>query len=187
MMNIQLPVHMDKAAFLAWAEGREENYELVEGRVVMMVRTTRAHGTIAANLLVLIHRQLDRRQWVVFAEFGVDAGPRTLRFPDILVDSAGGNAQDYTAHKPGLLIEILSPSTARFDLGDKAAEYLNIPHLAAYLVLAQDERKGWCWIRGTNGFPSGPVVIDDENAIIEIAAIGLSLPIREIYSGLDLD
>jgi hypothetical protein len=25
-MNIQLPMHMDKAAFLAWAEGRQEHY-----------------------------------------------------------------------------------------------------------------------------------------------------------------
>jgi hypothetical protein len=28
-MNVQLPVHMDKATFLAWAEGREERYELI--------------------------------------------------------------------------------------------------------------------------------------------------------------
>jgi hypothetical protein len=30
MMTVQLPMHMDKAAFLAWAEGRQERYELVE-------------------------------------------------------------------------------------------------------------------------------------------------------------
>jgi hypothetical protein len=35
-MNVQLPVHLDKPAFLAWAEGRKGRYELVGGRVVMM-------------------------------------------------------------------------------------------------------------------------------------------------------
>ena len=29
-MNIQLPTHMDKATFLAWAEGREERYAGLE-------------------------------------------------------------------------------------------------------------------------------------------------------------
>lgn len=185
-MNIQLPVHMDKAAFLAWAEGQEGNYELVEGRVVMMVRTTRAHGLIVMNLALLLRAQLDPRQWAVIAEFGLDAGPSTLRFPDIVVDRAGGAQADYTATAPALLVEVLSPSTARFDLGDKAAEYLRIPGLAAYLVLAQDERKAWCWIRGTDGFPPGPAVIDDESAIIDITALGLKLPMPEIYAGLDL-
>ena len=33
-MNVQLPEHIDKPAFLAWAQGREERYELAEGRVV---------------------------------------------------------------------------------------------------------------------------------------------------------
>ena len=36
-MNVQLPVHMDKAAFLAWVQGLEGRYELANGRVVMTV------------------------------------------------------------------------------------------------------------------------------------------------------
>jgi hypothetical protein len=35
-MNVQLPLHMEKEAFLAWAEGREGRYELDCGRVIMM-------------------------------------------------------------------------------------------------------------------------------------------------------
>ena len=45
-MNIQLPVHMVKTGFLAWVEGREERYELVEGRAIMMVGASRGHGRI---------------------------------------------------------------------------------------------------------------------------------------------
>ena len=43
-MNVQFPAHMDKARFLAWVEGREERYELAEGRVLMMTGGSRAHG-----------------------------------------------------------------------------------------------------------------------------------------------
>jgi Uma2 family endonuclease len=105
-MNVQLPTHMDKAAFLAWAEGREERYELVEGRVVMMTRPRRAHAIIVANLIVALRRHLDARQWTVIAEFGLDAGPRTLRFPDIVVDRAGGGPEDRWAAGPALLAEV---------------------------------------------------------------------------------
>ncbi len=85
-MNVQLPVHMDKSAFLAWVQGREERYELADGRVIMMVGATRVHGQIVTNLLALLHGQLDPRQWTVIADFGLDAGPKTLRYADIVVD-----------------------------------------------------------------------------------------------------
>src|SRR5262245_17493298 len=61
-MNIQLPLRMDKPAFLAWLDGRQERYELVEGRVVMMTRPTRAHGIIVLNLATIIRSQLDPRK-----------------------------------------------------------------------------------------------------------------------------
>src|SRR5712691_6375919 len=123
-MNVQLPVHIDKSAFLAWVQGREERYELAEGRVVMMVGASRAHGLIVSNLVAILHGQLDPEQWTVIADFGLDAGPKTLRYPDVVVDRAGGSAGDTTATAPTLLAEVLSPSTADVDLGDKAAEYL---------------------------------------------------------------
>jgi hypothetical protein len=49
-MNVQLPVRMDKAAFLEWIQGREERYELDRGRVIMMTGGSRAHWQITANL-----------------------------------------------------------------------------------------------------------------------------------------
>jgi len=186
-MNIQLPMHMDKPSFIAWLQGREGRYELAGGRVLMMVNATRAHGMIVSNLVVLLRSQLDAKAWTVIADFGLDAGPRTLRFPDVVVDRAGGKSADYVATAPALLVEVLSPSTARFDLGDKASEFLRVPTLAAYLVFAQDERKAWVWIRKAENFPSGPNVIDDENAIVQVPALSLNLPFSAIYSGIEAD
>ena len=125
-MNVQLPVHMDKAAFLDWVQGREGRFELANGLTIMMVGASRRHGLIVSNLMALLHGQLDPRKWSVIADFGLDAGPDTLRYPDILVDIANGNGGDFTASAPALVIEVLSPSTERIDLGDKAAEYLRL-------------------------------------------------------------
>src|SRR5713101_1414676 len=158
-MNVQLPVHIDKPAFLAWVQGREERYELAEGRVVMMVGASRAHGLIVSNLVVVLRGQLDPRQWTVIADFGLDAGPKTLRYPDVVVDRGGGSAGDYVATAPVLLAEVLSPSTAEIDLGDKAAEYLRLPSLLAYLVFAQSGHKAYVWTRTDPRFIQVPELI----------------------------
>jgi Uma2 family endonuclease len=180
---------MDKAAFLAWMAATEERYELAGGRVVMMPGVSRAHGMLVMNLASLLRDQLDRREWTVIAEFGLDAGPETLRYPDIVVDRAGGDAKDYTATAPVLLAEVLSPSTAATDLGDKAAEYLQLPSLLAYIVLSQDEPKAWVWARATATlatatFAPGPEVVSGTEAIVRIAALRLELPLADIYAGI---
>ena len=143
-MNVQLPLHMDKPAFLEWVQRQEGRYELADGRVVMMVGASRAHGAIVRNLVLILCGQLDPREWEVIAEFGLDAGPKTLRYPDIVVDRAGGRAGDYTATAPVLLVEVLSPCSHGLDLKDKAAEYLRLPSLAAYIVFAQREARHGC-------------------------------------------
>ncbi len=183
-MNVHLPTHMDKAAFLAWADGREERFELVKGRVVMMPGVSRRHGLIVGNLYVALRSQLDPQRWQVIAEFGLDAEPETLRYPDILVDAIGGGGKDYTATSPALVVEVLSPSTASIDLGDKAAEYLKLPTVRAYLVFSQDEPKAWVWLRGADGFAPGPQVVSGEEHAVRIEDLGIDLPLAKVYAGL---
>lgn len=112
---------------------------------------------------------------------------QTLRFPDIVVDRAGGSNSSLTADAPVLLVEVLSPSTARFDLGDKSAEFLRLPTLAAYLVLAQDEAKAWAWIMTADRFSPGPAVVGGEDAIIRVPALELELPLAELYAGITFE
>ena len=73
-MNVQPDLHMDKAAFLAWVEGREGRYELAGGRVLMMTGGTMAHGLIVGNLFDLLRARLDRKRWVVVTELGWTSG-----------------------------------------------------------------------------------------------------------------
>ena len=82
-----------------------------------------------------------------------------------------------------MVAEILSPSTATVDLGDKVGEYLGLASLAVYLVLAQDEPKAWLWLRGPDGFPVASQVISGADATIPIPQLGLDLPMAEIYAG----
>jgi Uma2 family endonuclease len=183
-MNVVPRVSMDKPAFLAWAQGREGRWELVAGRVVMMAGASRARGILVKNLLRLLDTRLDPRRWTVLADFGVDVGPETLRYPDVLIEPAGGHPKSLTTASPVFIAEVLSPSSTATDLGDKAAEYLRLDSLVAYVVLDQDEPKAWAWVRGDGGFPPGPVVLTGSGAMISVAALGLELPLSAIHTGI---
>jgi Uma2 family endonuclease len=188
-MNIQpdLPnLRMDKAAFLAWHRGNEGRYELAGGRVVMMTGASRRHGKIVGNLYVALRRQFDHALWDVIAEFGLDAGPETLRYPDIVVDraKADGDAQDYATSTPILLIEVLSPSSVAIDLGDKSTEYLRLPDLQAYIVFSQDEPKAWVWERTNEKFMPGSQIIERIESTVRVAALGVELTMAEVYAGV---
>jgi Uma2 family endonuclease len=184
-MNVQPNLRMDRAAFLAWVQEREERYELAEGRVVMMTGGSRGHAIITRRLAAALEKRLDGARWsVLTSDFGVDLGPDTIRYPDVVVDVAKGSFKDLTATAPTLIAEVISPSSATYDLGDKTAEYPRSETLYAYLVLAQDEPKAWAWVRGASGFSPGPNVITGQDGIIRIPALGIELVLSEVYAGI---
>ena len=183
-MNIRPNLHMSKAAFIEWNAGEEERCELVAGHVVMMPGASRVHGRIVRKLMNALSSRLDPARWEVIAEFGLDAGPETLRYPDIVVDCADGNDKDQTATAPVLLVEVLSPSTAEIDLGDKAAEYLQIPSLIVYMVFSQNEPKAWVYVRKDAQFILRPELISGTDGVIRLAALELELPMADIYAGI---
>ena len=185
-MNIQLDLRMGKSEFLTWVQAHEGRYELAGSRVVMMTGGSRGHAIVTRRLAAALEARLDGAQWTVLtSDFGIDLGPSTIRYPDVVVDVAKGRFKDLTATAPVLVAEVTSPSSAKDDLGAKAIEYLRLPDLAAYLVLAQDEPKVWTWMRGSRGFSQAPKITTGVDAIVRVPALEIELPLSEIYTGID--
>ena len=74
----------------------------------------------------MFRARLDRKQWMVLTEFGIDIRAGTVRYADIVVDQPGAKGDALTAKAPALVAEVLSPSTMKIDFGDKAADYLQL-------------------------------------------------------------
>ena len=185
-MNIQLDLRMGKSEFLTWVQAHEGRYELAGSRVVMMTGGSRGHAILVRRLAAALEKRLDSNRWTVLtSDFGVDIGPSTVRYPDVVVDVAGGRFRDLTAMAPAVIAEVISPASAKDDLGLKAEEYVRLPSLAAYLVLGQDEPKARAWLRGAGGFSPEPKVIEGRDAVIEIASLDIALPLAEIYAGVE--
>jgi Uma2 family endonuclease len=182
-MNVHQSSHMRKDAFLEWVQGRQERYELAHGRVIMMTGGTRGHALVVRRLANALEKRLDAARWAVLtSDFGVSVGPETVRYPDVIVDESGGRLKDLTATSPALIAEVLSPSSVTDDLGDKAAEYLHLQSLHAYLVLSQEEAKVWAWVRSGSGFPAGSEVITGQEGVVYIPRLGIEFPLSEIYA-----
>jgi Uma2 family endonuclease len=186
-MNVQVPI-MDSAAFLAWAEGREGRYELANGRVLMMTGGSVGHALVVRGLFKTLDSRLAGTRWITLtSDLAVRIGPSTVRYPDVVVHAAGAKPKDLAATTPVLIAEVLSPSSVTSDLGDKAAEYLRLDTVSAYLVFSQDEPKAWAWIRGESGFSPGAEVVTGVDGLIRIPALSIELSLAEIYRDVALD
>jgi Uma2 family endonuclease len=175
------PAPVEQAAFLRWVQRQEGRYELVKGRVVMMTGVSRNHAKVALRIAALLYASLDRTLFQVSsADFGVQT-PAGIRYPDVMVDPAGRDGSELTTDAPIFIAEVLSPSSIAIDMVEKAAEYRQIESLTAYAVFAQDEPRVWAWIKGENGWPGNPAMIEGPDAALEIPALRASVPLRAIY------
>lgn len=177
---------IDKATFCRWVERQERKYEWKEGRIVQMTNVTRAHSRIVTNLVITLGASLDRDRWSVMAvDFGVETED-AIRYPDIVVEPAtAADPKGRRADAPVLVVEVLSPSSGARDFIEKCAEYQTFATLEAYIVVSQDEPICWLWQRRDDGtFPDCPEEIAGRDALIELEARAVSLPMGEIYRGI---
>lgn len=186
-MNRPMFPRMSIETFEAWADRQDGRYELVRGRPMMMNQTTRYHSRITTNILASLLKAVDLSLYdIVAGDFALQTGEDTLRLADIMVTPAEGSGKDRRTETAVLLVEILSPSTATDDFGDKQREYLALSSLEAYLIVAQDTVCVWAWIRGEGGFPPKPEIIEARDGTIPLPALGLTLTVEAMYRNVDL-
>ncbi|MEM1378438.1 MAG: Uma2 family endonuclease [Pseudomonadota bacterium] len=186
-MNLHDPLPKTPDEFLRWNAYREGKREFVKGRVVeMMINTTRNHAMVSARLLNFIFNALGRDAVdyvVTSADFGLQTDD-DIRYPDVLVERAGGAGEALATSEPIVVAEVLSKSTAHIDFGEKAIEYLKIESLRHYLVLAQDEPTVWLWSRDAEGKFGEPQIISDAEAEIDLSGLGISISVADIFRGI---
>ena len=175
-MNRPVFPRMSIETFQAWTDRQDGQYEHVRGRPVMMNQTTRYHSRITTNIVLALCNTMDRSDYdVVAGNFALQTGEDTLRLADVMVTPAEGSGKDRRTDEAVVLVEILQPSTATDDFGDKQREYLALSSLEAYLIVAQDTVCVWAWIKGEDGFPPKPEIIEARNGTITLPALGLTL------------
>jgi len=179
---------LDKKAFYDWLDQQDGgHYELEDGKIVR-VKVSKGHARIVSHFIKALGRLLDPTVWdVVAAEFALEVGVQ-VRFPDVVVEPAG-DEKALKCEAAKLLVEVLSPSSVGRDFNLKLAEYKTLETLDAYIIASQDEPICWLWRRGTDAadaraFPDHPQEIHGRDKAIDVPALGISLPLAEIYLGV---
>lgn len=184
-MTVHPGTLMSKEAFLAWSAGQATPYELAFGRVSpMMTPVSRAHNEITSNIIFALRSQLDRSIWRVgFTDFGLET-PESIRQPDVFVEPAGGDRAARVCRDPAFICEVLSASTQLVDLAHKPREYFTLDSLRCYLVVGQEKREAWVWVRFDDGsWPAAPLYLEGDGTI-ELPNLSVALSFDLIFEGV---
>ena len=166
------------AEFDVWNAGQPERWEFFGGHPVMLAPASKPHTIIKTNIARHLANRLAGARCRTYAE-GVEIKTAAMSLiPDVAVECRPIDLTTPAVAEPVLIVEVLSPSTAKDDIGQKWQGYCLIQSLRHYLVVAQDSRFVTLHTR------TGPASFEEtvhQEGVIELAALGVSLSFEEIY------
>jgi Uma2 family endonuclease len=173
--------------FFAWQAEQDHNYELVDGVPVMSVKAmtgaSDTHDRVTVNAIATLHHQLRGKPCRPTTS---DISVRTFRGtrrPDITIECGKPGPKDMAAAEPRIVIEVLSPSTIRFDRFEKVAEYHQHPKIKVILLVDTEMPKVTIYRRNAELW--GVEILEGLDAIIELPEIEARLPLSELYFGVE--
>lgn len=176
------------ADYFAAEERSNIRHEYIGGRLYAMAGATAAHATIIANLLVALRQRL--RPGGPCKVFVNDikvqlriAGEDVFYYPDVLITCHTIGAKDHFTRFPTVIFEVLSESTEQIDRREKLTNYRQSDTLEEY-VLVDQVRREITLHRRRDGWV--PLRLTSAGAGLELTALGVTLPLSEIYEGVDL-
>lgn len=162
-------------------------HEYFGGFVYAMAGAKNAHNIIAMNALASLHGRLRGsgcRPFNSDTKIRIRLPDQTrFYYPDGSVVCRSNPTSDSFQDDPVLIVEVLSESTRRIDMGEKKDAYLTIPSLKVYLLLEQDSAAAVVFRRGTEGF--NRELYEGLEAVVPLPEIKTDLPLAEIYDGLE--
>ena len=182
-------LRMTREEYLAFEETAEERHEWYKNEAFAMSGGTRNNSLLASNVLFALRSALRGSDCLVFqSDLRVQVQAEGLyTYPDITVVCGGEQYEtekQTTLLNPTLIVEVLSESTERYDRGRKFAFYRAIPSLQAYVLVAQDRASVEVFRKGTDGHWT--LFEPDDEGTIELASIGATLRLTDVYENVDL-
>lgn len=172
--------------FFAWQDRQQERYELVAGFPVRMMAGARnVHDDIVINILAELRGRLRGSGCRPFSGDGsIETLAGQIRRPDAGVDCGPRDPNALKAISPRVIAEVLSPTTRDFDTMEKLAEYKQVESLDHILVVESNAPEVTLWSRAENRAWIRRI-IEGTDGTADLPAIGITLPLAEIYDGVD--
>lgn len=187
MSSAERPEYFSVDDYLNLEEQAQSKNEYVDGWIRAMSGATLRHNMVSVNALVSLATLLKGNPCRPFnSDTKVRihrAGMKRFYYPDLQVVCKSNEPTSVFQDQPVLIIEVLSPSTRRYDLDEKMAAYLTIASLEYYIALEQHQPIAIVMSRTADGFLRE--VIEGIKTDIKLPVLECTLSMREIYEGIE--
>jgi Uncharacterized protein conserved in cyanobacteria len=174
--------------YLAWEREQPIRHEYIDGEVYAMTGGTLPHNDISVNLTSMLRTTLRGTGCKVRmsdAKVRISAkGP--YFYPDVVVtcDERDRRATELLQY-PKLIVEVLSPSTAGFDRGDKFKFYRRIPTLEEYVLIDSEKIGIDCYRKTSGGKWELTAYPEDAGDILELVSLNFRCPLALVYEEVE--
>lgn len=169
--------------YVALEEYSNVRHEFRDGSILAMAGGTPEHAALCAAASGLVFQRL------IGTRCGVHSSDLRIRvrstglctYPDVSVVCAPRELDPEdrnTVVNPKVLIEVTSPSSEEYDLGEKREHYQEIPALLDYLVIVHRERRIEHFSRSPAGWVKHTARSGDS---VRLASIDLDLSVDVLY------
>lgn len=188
MTALKQPDFISVNDYLAGEEISDTKHEYLGGTVHAMAGATIRHNNISTNGLASLHSQLRGKPCQPFnsdTKVRIEFPDHTrFYYPDAMVVCQSNPDTDHFQNQPVVLIEVLSESTRRTDLGEKRDAYLTISSLKVLLLVEPDSPSVTLHRR----MPEGGFAIERHvglDAVIPLPEIEATLSLADLYERVE--
>jgi Uma2 family endonuclease len=148
-----------------------------------MVGGSVLHAALSAATVAALHRQLGGRCRVYSSDLRVRVRATGLAsYADVTVICGAVETDpenENTVVNPALIVEVLSPSTTDYDLGEEFEHYQQIPSLAAVLYVWQDRRQIEVRMKTNDTWKTSTV---GPGATATVSSLAIDLAVDALYA-----
>ena len=188
MTAVKQPDFVSVSDYLAGEEVSQTKHEYLGGTVHAMAGATIRHNNIAVSAILSLGSQLRGKSCQLYnsdTKIRIEFADHTrFYYPDAMVVCQSNPESDHFQNQPVVIVEVLSESTRRTDLGEKRDAYLTIPSLKVLIFVETDSASVTLHRRA----PEGGFTIErhaGRDAVIPLPEIDASLALADLYERVE--
>ncbi|NEQ75086.1 MAG: Uma2 family endonuclease [Okeania sp. SIO2C9] len=179
---------MTPEEYLEWEAKQEFRHEYVDGEIFPMTRENIPYNNIVLNLCSTLYPSVHQKSCRInLLEVKVKDGKNSRYFyPDLVITCNADDlkSRDFIEH-PTVIIEILSPSTEKYDHGDKFKYYRQIPSLQEYVLVDSKSISVEIYQRGEGKIWHYSAYTEGES--ITLSSIEFTSTVKVLYEGINFE
>ncbi len=173
--------------FFAWEAEQEVRHEFYYGEVFAMAGGQPVHALLAARIIGQFHGRLSGSCDAYSSDLAVELDAAGhFCYPDVTVVCGPLRRSTHgpAATNPTLVVEVLSPGTAAWDLGGKRDAYRRLPSVQEIVYVDTERPLAYALRRDGDRW----VIVDaDADGRLALESVGATLDVPALFAGADLD